>query len=71
VFWTLNALSGPIPTHQLAEGHYQTPPCIARARNHGYTAERGQGRQNALAQRILNPVDTQNGASEPQEVEIE
>ena len=37
----------------------------------GIRPKRGQGRQNVLAQRILNLIDTKNGASGPQEVEIE
>ena len=46
--WALSACSDLIPTHQLAEGLYQTPLCTAHARNLVYTAARGQGRRFML-----------------------
>ena len=42
-FRALNALSDPVPTHQLVKRHHQASPSIAHARSHGHTAEQGQG----------------------------
>ena len=55
-YGALNACSHLTPTHQLAEGHHETSPCTAPARNLAYTAARGQGAQKRAPQRILNPA---------------
>jgi hypothetical protein len=63
------------PTHQLAEGLYQTPLCTAHARNLVYTAARGQGRRFRLTRRRpgfnLAPAPTIYRISQPWEVGME
>ena len=61
------------PTHQLAEGLYQTPLCTAHARNLVYTAARGQGRRFRLTRPGFNlaPAPTIYRISQPWEVGME
>ena len=65
--WALSACSDLIPTHQLAEGLYQTPLCTAHARNLVYTAARGQGRRFRLTRPGFNlaPAPTIYRISQP------